>query len=151
MSTRSHIARENTDGSFDSIYCHWDGYPSHNGKLLLEHFQEPAKLAQLLALGDLSSLEPEIGSKHSFDTRVEGQCTAYGRDRGEKGTESKHYKTAASFARMLKQAWTEWVYIYRVTDGKWYFTNNPSPTWFKCCGTEQRATQELTMEACKEK
>ena len=39
MSTRSLI------GYFDSespeikmVYCHWDGYPEHNGKLLLNHY-----------------------------------------------------------------------------------------------------------------
>ena len=24
---------------FIGIYCHWDGYPSHNGAILLHHYQ----------------------------------------------------------------------------------------------------------------
>lgn len=166
MGTRSNIVRENQDGSYDSIYCHWDGYPEHNGKILYEHYQDPAKIAELLALGDLSVLAQEIGEKHDFEWQmaffagglnpadVTGSpyykmCTAYGRDRGEAGTEAKHY-TKEQLAEMLQDGWTEWVYFFRVADGKWYYTNNPSPTWFKCCGTEQRETEELTPAAWAE-
>lgn len=147
MGTRSSIIRQNLDGSFDSIYCHWDGYPSNNGKILLNHYSDPAKIDALLALGDLSSLGEQIGEKHDFDTSPEGVCNFYGRDRGETDTNSKHFESADSLAAMLKESWTEWVYVFRVVDGKWYFTNNPSPTWFKCCGSEQRAMEELTEEA----
>ena len=35
MATRSLIAVQNADGTFLSIYCHWDGYPSGVGKDLL--------------------------------------------------------------------------------------------------------------------
>ena len=43
MSTRSHIGIWNEDGSLDVIYCHWDGYPSYNGAVLLHHYQDPEK------------------------------------------------------------------------------------------------------------
>ncbi len=141
---------ENEDGSFDSIYCHWDGYPDHNGRILFEHYQDRAKIDALITLGNISSLGAEIGEKHDFDARVQGQCNAYGRDRGETGVESQHFDNAEDLAAMLKEAWTEWVYIYRVMDGKWYYTNNPSPTWIKCCGSSQRGTEELTPKAWAE-
>lgn len=148
MGTRSNIVRENEDGTFDSIYCHWDGYPSNNGRLLYEHYNTPEMVAKLLKLGDLSSLGQRIGEKHDFDKRPEGYdgCTAYGRDRGEKGVKARHY-TREKFEAMLADAWTEWVYFFRVADGKWYYTNNPSPTWFKCCGTQQMETALLTPAA----
>jgi hypothetical protein len=148
MGTRSNIVRENEDGSFDSIYCHWDGYPSNNGKILLDHYTDQAKIDQLLQLGDLSSLGPEIGEKHDFDKPPEGQCNFYGRDRGEKKVKKQHFRNAQALAGMLKDSWTEWVYVFRVKDGKWYYTNNPSPTWFKLCGKDQKETAELTAEAC---
>jgi hypothetical protein len=147
MGTRSNIVRENLDGSFDSIYCHWDGYPSNNGRILLEHYTDAAKVDALIELGDLSSLGPELGEKHNFDSSPEGQCNAYGRDRDEKEVGSQHHDNAELLAAMLKDAWTEWVYLFKVADGKWYYTNNPSPTWFKCCGSEQRTTEELTLAA----
>jgi hypothetical protein len=149
VSTRSNIARENEDGSYDLIYCHWDGYPSNNGRILHEYYQDPAKIDELLKLGDLSNLGPQIGTKHDFEDRPDGECTAYGRDRGERNTESKHY-TKKQLIAMLKKSWTEWLYVYSVKDKKWYYTNNPSPTWFKCCGP-QRKTEELTPKAWEEK
>ena len=116
--------------------------------MLLNHYTDPAKVDALLQLGDISSLGEEIGEKHNFDSRTEGVCNAYGRDRGEKGVECKHYADAESLAAMLKDSWTEYCYIFRVSDGKWYWTNNPSPTWFKLCGSAQRATELLTAEVC---
>jgi hypothetical protein len=150
MSTRSDIIRENLDGSFDRIYCHWDGYPSSNGKILLHHYTDPAKVDALIRLGDLSSLGPEIGEKHPFDQCPEGQCNAYLRDRGETGTRSMHFKTTSELAAFLKESWTEYCYFFRVADGKWYWTNNPSPTWFKTCGEKQLETELLTDAACEE-
>lgn len=67
MSTRSVIAQEQGDGSIKAVYCHWDGYPSNNGKLLQEHYQDSCKVAQLIELGSLSTLGPEIGEAHPFD------------------------------------------------------------------------------------
>jgi len=149
MSTRSSISRQNIDGSFDLIYCHWDGYPSHNGRILYQHYQSPEKIAALLTLGDLSILGEMIGEKHAFESRKENWCTAYGRDRGESNTEAQHLADYDALQAMLEQSWTEWVYIYRLGDRKWYYTNNPSPTWFKCCG-EQRQTELLTPKAWKQ-
>lgn len=63
------------------IYCHWDGYLSHNGKILLEHY-DSAKANQLVALGNLSILAQDIGNKHPFDNHAEfdNMCLFYGRD-----------------------------------------------------------------------
>jgi hypothetical protein len=94
MGTRSTIAIENADGTVTGIYCHWDGYLSHNGRILQESYTDEAKVRELIALGDISSLREEIGQRHPFDTyhlkeeekdpRWENWTTAYMRDRGEK-------------------------------------------------------------------
>jgi len=65
----------------------------------------------LVALGDLSSLRPEIGEEHAFSqfelppeeveafkTKTENWCTFYGRDRGEKDTE---FKVGSNFCGVL--------------------------------------------------
>lgn len=84
MATRSTIAMLNPDGTVTSQYCHWDGYISHNGRILKDHYTDPQKIHQLLSLGSLSSLRPEIGEKQDFDKPTnENWCVAYGRDRGE--------------------------------------------------------------------
>lgn len=78
MATRSIIGKVNGDGTIRFIYCHWDGYPEYNGKLLFEHYNTPESVEALLALGDLSSLDKDLAS-----------CEAYGRDRGEMDTEAQ--------------------------------------------------------------
>ena len=72
MATRSRIAIELPDGSVESIYCHWDGYPEGNGRTLLDHYTLPEKVQDLINLGSISSLAPtlEPEGKHSFDRRL---------------------------------------------------------------------------------
>lgn len=56
MSTRSQIGILNKDGSVDSIWCHWDGYPSNNGAILLDKYTKVKDIRALLAGGDIESL-----------------------------------------------------------------------------------------------
>lgn len=119
MATRSTIALEYADGTVGQIYCHWDGYLDHNGKILLNHYSDPFKVRELLDLGDLSSLHPNIGTQHSFDDRAAGenQCTFYGRDRGETGCEQRMFKDYADYRKNAQGE--EYNYILR-RDGIWY-------------------------------
>lgn len=97
MATRSTIARKVGD-TIQSIYCHWDGYPSGVGATLAEHYTTPEKIDALMELGDLSVLGAEIGIKKNFDNdTLDGECLAYGRDRGEIGAAAKVHKTYVDF------------------------------------------------------
>jgi len=89
MGTRSTIAIENADGTVTGIYCHWDGYLSHNGRILQENYADEAKVRELIALGNISSLGEEIGTAHDFDDAPRGECNAYGRDRGERDVDAE--------------------------------------------------------------
>lgn len=128
MGTRSRIAVMHGNVC-KSVYCHWDGYLEHNGKILLENY-DSAKANELVALGDLSSLAPEIGTAHpfrSFDSDISNEdyerlygnmTTFYGRDRGETQTE---YKVAHSFEEFLEQCNNSTAEFYYVNkDGVWY-------------------------------
>jgi hypothetical protein len=108
MSTRSHIGIKNTDGTVDYIYCHFDGYPEHNGKILKEYYNTQDKVNDLMELGDLSSLGEDIGEKHDFDNRVRGWCHAYGRDRGETGVSV----TKTTFDKLLADDNVDYLYIF---------------------------------------
>ena len=86
MATRSTISiKEN--GKIRSIYCHWDGYPRNNGKILLKHYTTSEKINELINLGQVSILKenvnPDPKGSHSFDNRQENVVVAYHRDRGE--------------------------------------------------------------------
>ena len=128
MGTRSRIGVMHGD-IVKSVYCHWDGYLSHNGAILQEHY-DSAKANNLVALGDLSSLRPEIGVEHAFshfstemsseeyDALYGNMCTFYGRDRGESGTEWKVAHTFEEFLEQVENCGGEYYYIMR--DGVWY-------------------------------
>ena len=105
MGTRSTITAKTSDGKFKSIYCHWDGYLDNNGRILLNSYADQQKIDALMALGDLSSLgaSPEKPNGHSFDKPVDGYCVAYGRDRGEQGTEARIGDTAAEAQKRAEE------------------------------------------------
>lgn len=125
MATRSAIAV--THGTVvKGVYCHWDGYIDHNGKILQEHY-DSAKANNLVALGDISSLAPEIGEKHPFsqfhlpeDQRVnyDNWTTFYGRDREEANTGWKVFSDADEFMGYFDGCGCE--YFYLMHEGVWY-------------------------------
>lgn len=123
MSTRSYIAKQIADNKFRTIYCHSDGYLTHNGALLLDHYSEADKLDELLNLGDISCLEPTINpdptKPHSFnyDERQEGVVIAYGRDRGDKDVDAKTF-TAKELTS--DASWVAYIYILD-KDNKWIY------------------------------
>jgi len=131
MGTRSRIGVMHGD-NVKSVYCHWDGYLEHNGEILQKHF-DSVKANQLVALGDLSSLRPEIGTEHAFgyhgtdisaeeyEEKYGEMCTFYGRDRGEENTGYKVHTTFEDFVECVEGSWCEWYYIMK--DGVWYVGN----------------------------
>jgi len=124
MGTRSAIGFVEYDGSVVGIYCHWDGYLEHNGRILVEHYNDTYKALELIELGDISSLRPEIGEKHPFSPHgtnmplekynelYGNMTTAYSRDRGE-NCPAQEFPDAASFRDHYGDA--EYFYLY---DGK---------------------------------
>lgn len=86
MGTRSNINVKVGD-KYHSVYCHWSGYVSHNGAILLEHYNSQELAEKLVAEGDMSVLGPQCDKPegHSYDTPAEGRTVYYGRDRGEEG------------------------------------------------------------------
>ena len=137
MGTRSTIALEYADGTVDMVYCHWDGYIEHNGRILFEHYKDPFKVQQLMDMGDLSSLGPVIGEQRPFcpaysekdpvkraelDAAYDaannaGWCTFYGRDRGEQNISARRFPNFEMYR--LSHQYEEYDYILR-TDGNWY-------------------------------
>ena len=138
MGTRSRIGIwEN--GVVRSVYCHWDGYLSHNGKILLENY-DAEKTRQLVALGDLSSLRPEIGVAHpfsvwenndpnksktmtptEFDQLYGNMTTFYSRDRGEAVNNAVEHPDFESFLDYCVESTAEYYYIMK--DGVWHWGN----------------------------
>jgi len=119
MSTRARIAIALPNGKFKSIYTHWDGYPEHHAPILLGHYATQDKVKALMALGDLSALREEIGEVHDFDQRGHNMCTAYGRDRGEKGVAAKTSVNFTTLAALAHKWDAEYLYVF--SDYHWQF------------------------------
>jgi len=71
MATRSTIALEYADGTVGQIYCHWDGYLAHNGKILSENYTDPFKVRDLLDGGDTSTLSETVDGCEFYSKRGE--------------------------------------------------------------------------------
>ena len=80
MGTRSRIGIELPDHSVVSVYCHWDGYPTGNGKTLVEHYLNREDVEELIDGGSMSSLRTrgEWNSKSLRDEKGEWISDAAG-------------------------------------------------------------------------
>jgi hypothetical protein len=117
MSTRSAIIIENTDGTAEGIYCHFDGYLDGKRDDLLVGYQDEEKVRALIALGDISSLGREIGEKHDFNHPPEGVVNAYGRDRGESDIEAKKGESWRKVAAEIGH--NGYIYVFVSKEGIW--------------------------------
>jgi hypothetical protein len=108
MSTHAAIVTQTPEGEYRGIYVHHDGYPSHTGAILTEHYKTEEQIAELIDLGDLSSLGATIE-----------QSIAYHRDRGEKkritGSENLHWVVSK----------IDWDYLYLWAEGAWHKFSQP--------------------------
>lgn len=101
MSTRSTISIKNEDGTYDSVYCHWDGYIEHNGAILSKHYNDEESIRDLISHGEMSSLAENLENS-----------VFYHRDKGEqlrvvRGTDDLY-------------TWSQ-DYNYVFKEGKWYY------------------------------
>ena len=72
MSTNASVHVKGLDGKVRSIYIHWDGYLSHAGDMLRNHYSTQAAADELVGMGDCSSLDATLDDS-----------TFYHRDRNE--------------------------------------------------------------------
>ena len=95
MATRSTITARLSDGTYRSVYCHYDGYPEGPdgvGWMLQHHYNSQELAEEVTSLGPLSFLEPSCDAPHghTYETPVKGHTVAYCRDRGDSFESSLH-------------------------------------------------------------
>ena len=105
MATRSTIWLKSKN-SYKGVYCHWDGYLSNNGKILLENYNTLEKVKELISLGFISSLGTTID-----------KCVFYNRDREEDFDNYEVY-SLEEMGEFLE------CYNYVFQDNKWYVLDN---------------------------
>jgi hypothetical protein len=104
MGTRSRVAVMHGDVC-KSVYCHYDGYLEHTGRILQEHY-DSIKANLLVSLGDNSGVQESVEAMNFY------------KDRGEDDVD---FRVAHSFREFLDQVqacFAEYYYVMR--DGVWY-------------------------------
>ena len=103
MSTRSRIAIENEDGTYTSIYCHFDGKTIINILRKLHSSKEEAE--KIISLGDISSL-------------TEKKITTY-KERGDKWSQIKPIISGnfERLERLAEREGSEFLNVYQ--DYRW--------------------------------
>ena len=146
MATRGNIGIVNEDGSITAIYVHFDSYPEYVGKILLNHYTTSDIVNGLMNLGNLSILSESLHSttginlysdnnRHTFNNPQDGVCVAYGRDRGDTGSDSRTFEDLGEYENFGSGV----DYQYLFEDGKWMYRNvNKTLGWM-----------ELTPQVCK--
>ena len=105
MATRSTIWLKD-ENSYKGVYCHWDGYLSNNGKILLENYNTLKKVKELISFGFISALDATID-----------KCVFYNRDIDE---DFVNYEVSSleDMEEFLE------CYNYICQDNKWYVLDN---------------------------
>jgi hypothetical protein len=99
-----------------ATYVHFDGYVSHTGFILNDHYNKPDKINSLIDLGELSTIGTDTD-----------HCQAYGRDRGETGTEPKSFLSLADFVAFGKSYCAAYNYLYE--DDRWVVNKVGTDVW----------------------
>ncbi|WP_143428608.1 hypothetical protein [Helicobacter sp. 13S00482-2] len=71
MASKAFIAIENSDNSVDFTRCRHDGFDL--GSLLIEHYSSASKLKELIALGEIWTLEKDIYPDESKEHLITGK------------------------------------------------------------------------------
>lgn len=113
MATRSYIILElsdedkkkyKTDKNYMGIYCHWDGYKSYNGRILMKYYDTKEKVEELISHGDMSSLQPTLQ-----------ECIFYHRDR-------EHDLKISFFDEINKEFTNSMVcFLYLFKNNQWHY------------------------------
>lgn len=113
MATRSAIAVQSGD-SFRAVYCHWDGYPSHQLPILTKRYNNAKLAAALIAPGDISSLE----TNENWQRQPLAQSRPlYYHERGDSNISARSFASLSELTRWADDCGCEHVYHYQPRKG----------------------------------
>ena len=131
MATRSLISIKHKDNTYSGVYCHWDGGPDHNGKILTKDYQARSKVVDLIDGGDMSSLKTNTTWESTFKedsyTNTREEQPLYYYERGDKDVDPKHFKTHKQMYKYAKDCGCEFIYTFDDTVGE-------DQPWWSYCG-----------------
>ena len=117
MATRSLIGMELEDGTVEAIYCHYDGYLNHNGRILINSYTTAEKVSELISLGGISSLGHNL---YPTNGNADDVTVAYARDKGEQLDIIRCSNTEDYFYHYPIGGSIEYIYLFN-KDGEWEY------------------------------
>ena len=116
MSTRSMIAMQDADGACYAIYCHFDGYVSHMGKMLTTYFNDDESVAELINNGELRSINISVEDENKvvlehFEEDFEKR-------------EIEYYDTVVDMLNAFKDSDREYLYLWDDVAEMWLYRKN---------------------------
>jgi hypothetical protein len=118
MGTRSRIGIQLKNNSIVSVYCHWDGYPEFNGRILRDHYDTVEKVRDLIDGGNISALHTNAGWSNETLPEV---GPLYYTSRGESIEDNAPRYDDDIFDFLKKENNEEYAYIFSVNN-KWVCT-----------------------------
>ena len=122
MATRSVIAvRTGTARKprYLAVYCHYDGYPSHQLPILAEHHNSPAAALSLVAGGDISALRTNLGWNRETLLKT---GPLYYVDRGETDVDARSFADIQQLIEHYRDCGCEHAYVFVPKQG-WVYTD----------------------------
>ena len=132
MSIRSVIGIINDDNSVNSVYCHYDGYPTYTGYFLKRFFDTTEKVNNLISGGDISQLAsksnweniqyPMINNKQVLKTLyyIDRPKSEFINEKWENVKPQKHKDLLEFFQR---DSVDEYKYLF-LPSGNWNYKQN---------------------------
>ena len=117
MSTNAGIALRSGD-TYQTIYCHWDGYPKYMLPMLQNNYNSVELAAKLISFGDASYIDAKLeptSDYHRFGMPEPGVSMFYHRDRGNNWIECS--PVCYNRTDLFNQSGFEYIYIFE--DGQW--------------------------------
>lgn len=106
------IIKRNSSGTYNAMYCGFDGTPEKLGKVLVDNYQEDQLVEQLFEIGDTSAIFPTLA-----ETKANSFANVTGYSKHVMQKEGKYYFSYVDFLK--NQIGTRpWNYLYK--DHKWY-------------------------------
>ena len=118
MATRARIGIQLKNNSIVSVYCHWDGYPEFNGRILRDHYDTVEKVRDLIDGGNISALHTNAGWSNETLPEV---GPLYYTSRGESIEDNAPRYDDDIFDFLKKENNEEYAYIFSVNN-KWVCT-----------------------------
>ena len=110
MSTRSNIVLLRENGSCSAVYCHYDGYLEHNGKMLIDNYTSTKDVRALVAMGNIRSLKPTLDEMAKEDY-----------------AEAPHNcNTLRGYMSEVDTLFIEFIYLWSEEDESWWVSRSVS-------------------------